>query len=851
MFLESLCLPRACFWTPLSSAGMFLHVLCLPRACLWTAFTLSSTMGLFLDPFFGLLGGPFWGSILVPVVRFGAPFWCRWCVLGFPFEWLSWHHPPDSANTMPKSLKRPPHERAAGPHFRGSVLVPVVRFGAPFWCRCSVLGLRFVRFWGSVLVPVVRFGARFWFRWSVFGARFRWSVLGLHFGAGAPFWGFGSVWSVFGARFWCRWSVLGLGFGSGGPFWGSILVPVLRFGASFWCRCSVLGLRFSVVRFWGSVLVPVVCFGARFWFWWSVLGLHFGAGGPFWGFGLVPVARSVLVLVVRFGASFWFRWSVLFGSVPVVRFWGSVLVPVVRFGARFWFRWSVFGARFWFRWSVLGLHFGAGAPFWGFGSVPVVRFWGSVLVPVVCFGARFWFRWSVLGLHFGAGGPFWGAGGSFLGLGFGSGGSFWGFGLVPVVRFWGSALVPVVRFGASFWFRWSVLGLRFGAGGSFLGFWCRWSVLGLGFGSGGPFWGSILVPVVRFEAPFWCLVVRYSGARFWCVRCVLVVHFGDRFWCRWSVLGLHFPGPRFWTSSGFGGLRFWTSSGFRGLGFGPPLVLDLLWLPGARFWTSVGFPVLVFGPPLASGARFWTSSCGFVLGPSRPTISESPYICFKSSSHPLFASLAFVFPFAPPSICGISSHHILILWSTSPWGAPGNGMAAEFASEELRATWLHVAPWDGGRLNFKTKKSQSLRKDQWIPVSVSPKFSASSPCHKDMFLFVPGFYLKSWGEWWDYDSCCQLGAKFFQNAASCVRLNIRGPYSTLFNPASGIPKLINLKGKLEGPEPNLETSPSCQWNIWKIYCNLFCPENKTGEQWILRLQVCKATCKASKRSQSL
>ena len=75
----------------------------------------------------------------------------------------------------------------------------------------------------------------------------------------------------------------------------------------------------------------------------------------------------------------------------------------------------------------------------------------------------------------------------------------------------------------------------------------------------------------------------YSGAPFWCVRCVLVVHFGDRFWCRWSVLGLHFPGPRFWTSSGFGGLWFWTSSGFRGLGFGPPLVLDLLWLPGARF----------------------------------------------------------------------------------------------------------------------------------------------------------------------------------------------------------------------------------------------------------------------------
>ena len=83
--LDPLYLPEACFWSLFFCAGMFLHVLCLPRACLWIAFTLSSTMGLFLDPFFGLPGGPFWGSILVPVVRFGAPFWCRWCVLGFPF----------------------------------------------------------------------------------------------------------------------------------------------------------------------------------------------------------------------------------------------------------------------------------------------------------------------------------------------------------------------------------------------------------------------------------------------------------------------------------------------------------------------------------------------------------------------------------------------------------------------------------------------------------------------------------------------------------------------------------------------------------------------------------------------
>ena len=67
----------------------------------------------------------------------------------------------------------------------------------------------------------------------------------------------------------------------------------------------------------------------------------------------------------------------------------------------------------------------------------------------------------------------------------------------------------------------------------------------------GPFWGSILVPVVRFGAPF-------SGASFL-----------DLLWLRGaSVLDL---------------LWFWTCSGFRGLGFGPPLVLDLLWLPGARF----------------------------------------------------------------------------------------------------------------------------------------------------------------------------------------------------------------------------------------------------------------------------
>ena len=86
----------------------------------------------------------------------------------------------------------------AGGPFWGSIVVPVVRF----WC--------------SVLVPVVRFGARFWFRVG------------------------------FGARFWFRWSVLGLHFGAGGPFWGSILVPVARFGAPLWHRWSGFG-----VPFWG------------------------------------------------------------------------------------------------------------------------------------------------------------------------------------------------------------------------------------------------------------------------------------------------------------------------------------------------------------------------------------------------------------------------------------------------------------------------------------------------------------------------------------------------------------------------------------------------------------------------
>ena len=100
LFLDSPCLPQTCFWNPfvlcghvfgipVSSAGLFLDSFVF-RGHVFTCPLSSAGVPLdclyFLDPFFGLPGGPFWGSILVPVVRFGAPFWCRWCVLGFPFE---------------------------------------------------------------------------------------------------------------------------------------------------------------------------------------------------------------------------------------------------------------------------------------------------------------------------------------------------------------------------------------------------------------------------------------------------------------------------------------------------------------------------------------------------------------------------------------------------------------------------------------------------------------------------------------------------------------------------------------------------------------------------------------------
>ena len=127
---------------------------------------------------------------------------------------------------------------------------------------------------------------------------------------------------------------------------------------------------------------------------------------------------------------------------------------------------------------------------------------------------------------------------------------------------------------------------------------------------GGPFWGSILVPVVRFGAPF-------------------SASFLDLLWLRGaSVLDLLWlPGPRFWTSSGFGPAL--ASGGS---------FLNLRWLPGARFWASIGFGGSFLDVLLR--VRAWTFA---------PYHFRIPLYMFQVIKPSLFASLAFVFPFAPPS----------------------------------------------------------------------------------------------------------------------------------------------------------------------------------------------------------
>ena len=85
MFLEPLCLVRACFWNPCVFHGPVLGLLCLPRACFYMSFVFRGRV-------FGLplLCLPPWVCFWIPslgslVVRFGAPFWCRWSVLGLRF----------------------------------------------------------------------------------------------------------------------------------------------------------------------------------------------------------------------------------------------------------------------------------------------------------------------------------------------------------------------------------------------------------------------------------------------------------------------------------------------------------------------------------------------------------------------------------------------------------------------------------------------------------------------------------------------------------------------------------------------------------------------------------------------
>ena len=85
MFLEPLCLVRACFWNPCVFHGPVFGLLCLPRACFYMSFVFRGRV-------FGLplLCLPPWVCFWIPslgslVVRFGAPFWCRWSVLGLRF----------------------------------------------------------------------------------------------------------------------------------------------------------------------------------------------------------------------------------------------------------------------------------------------------------------------------------------------------------------------------------------------------------------------------------------------------------------------------------------------------------------------------------------------------------------------------------------------------------------------------------------------------------------------------------------------------------------------------------------------------------------------------------------------
>ena len=132
--LDPLYLPEACFWSLFFCAGLFLDPPCLPQTCFWNPFVFRghvftcplSSAGVSLDclyfvfhhgfvfgsllwaPWWSVLGlhfgagGPFWGSVLVPVVRLGVS------------VWLTFMAPSSRPRKYkPKSLKRPSHERTA------------------------------------------------------------------------------------------------------------------------------------------------------------------------------------------------------------------------------------------------------------------------------------------------------------------------------------------------------------------------------------------------------------------------------------------------------------------------------------------------------------------------------------------------------------------------------------------------------------------------------------------------------------------------------------------------------------------------------------------------------------------
>ena len=115
--------------------------------------------------------------------------------------------------------------------FRGPVLDPLYLPEACFWSLFFCAGL-FLALCGHVFgIPVSSAGLfldSFDFRGHVFTCPLSSAGVSLDCLYFVFHHGF-----VFGSLLWAPWwSVLGLHFGAGGPFWGSVLVPVVRLGVS-------------------------------------------------------------------------------------------------------------------------------------------------------------------------------------------------------------------------------------------------------------------------------------------------------------------------------------------------------------------------------------------------------------------------------------------------------------------------------------------------------------------------------------------------------------------------------------------------------------------------------------------